>query len=189
MYVTPVASSLTMWLVLMVKILGVTTTPMDMVTRGTSEATSNSSGVCRQAVTSAKPCGGVVGHTTANACTGEEGLGGVGVFVGRLEALLVQSREAELVPLLASRSWMAGRSPQQPQLVGMDVELFPTPKTSGFSSLWLTLVHRVPWGHWWKGLWTLILLLLGKSHSPEHLLIGEGEVPLHLLPQLLHALC
>ena len=82
MYVTPVASSLTMWLVLMVEIPGVATTPMDMVPRGAPEATSNSSGVHRQAVTPAKPCSGVVGSTTANACTGEEGLGWVGVFDG-----------------------------------------------------------------------------------------------------------
>ena len=58
---------------------------------------------------------------------------------------------AELIPLLALRPWMVGRSPQQPPLVGMDVGLFPIPETSGFSFLWLTLAHRVPWGHWQKG--------------------------------------
>ena len=82
MYVTLVASSLMMRLVLMVEIPGVTTTPMGMVPRGASEVTYNSSGVCRQTVTPAKLCGRVVGHTTANACTGEEGLDGVGVFGG-----------------------------------------------------------------------------------------------------------
>ena len=82
MYVTPVASSFMMWLILMVEILGGDTTPMDMVPRGASEAT-NSSGICRQAVTPAKPHGGFGGHTTANACTGEEGLGGVVVFAGK----------------------------------------------------------------------------------------------------------
>ena len=55
MYVMPVASSLMMWLILMVEILGVATTPMGMVPRGTSRATSTSSGVCRQAITPAKP--------------------------------------------------------------------------------------------------------------------------------------
>ena len=67
-----------MQLVLMVEILGVTTTPMDMVPRGTSEATSYNSGVHRQAVTPAMPHSRVGDCTTANACTGEEGLGGVG---------------------------------------------------------------------------------------------------------------
>ena len=82
MYVMPVASSLMMQLILMVEILGVTTTPMGMVPRGTSRATSTNSGVCRQVVTPAKLCSGVGGHMSANACTGEEGLGGVGVFSG-----------------------------------------------------------------------------------------------------------
>ena len=40
---------------------------------------SNGSCICMQAVTPAKPHGGVVGQMTANAHTGEEGLGGVGV--------------------------------------------------------------------------------------------------------------
>ena len=49
-------------------------------TMGASEAISKGSGIWRQAVTPAKPHGGVNGHMTANACTGEEGLDGVGVF-------------------------------------------------------------------------------------------------------------
>ena len=78
-YVTPIASSLMMQLVPMVEILGVTTTPMDMVPWGTSEAFSGGCGVCRKAFTLAKLHGGVIGHMTANACTGKEGLDGVGV--------------------------------------------------------------------------------------------------------------
>ena len=78
-YVTPIASSLMMQLILMVEILGVATTPMDRVLWGASEAPSNGSGVCRQPVTPEKPDGGVVGRMTANACTGEDGLDGVGV--------------------------------------------------------------------------------------------------------------
>ena len=68
-----------MWLILMVEILGVTTTPMDRVSWGASEAISNGSGVHRQTVTPAKLHGGVIGRMTANACTGKEGLDGVGV--------------------------------------------------------------------------------------------------------------
>ena len=82
MYVTPVASSLMMQLILMVEIPGVATTPMGKVPRGTSRATSTSSGVHRQAVTPAKPHNRVGGHMSANACTGKEGLGGVEVFSG-----------------------------------------------------------------------------------------------------------
>ena len=79
-YVTPVASSLMMQLVLMVEIPGVATTPIDMVPWGASEAISKGSGICRQAVFPAKLHSGVDGHMTANACTGEEGLDGVEVF-------------------------------------------------------------------------------------------------------------
>ena len=128
-----------MWLVLMVDILGVTTTPMDMVPRGASEATSNSSGVRRQAVTPAKPCGGVVGCTTANACTGKEGFGGVGVFDGEAGSFTGTVWGAELVPLLALRPWMVGRSPQWPRLVRMDAEFFPPQK------LWASPLHGCLW--------------------------------------------
>ena len=86
MYVMPVASCLTMHLVLTVDIPGAAITPMGMVTRGSSRATSTSSGVCRQAVTPAKPCSRNGGHKSANACTGKEGL-------GEVEAL---GREAEV---------------------------------------------------------------------------------------------
>ena len=80
MYVMPVDSSLMMWLILMVEILGVTTSPMGMVPRGASRGTPTSSDVHRHAVTPAKLHGRVGSRTSANACTGEEGLGGVGVF-------------------------------------------------------------------------------------------------------------
>ena len=146
-YVTPVVLSLVMWLVLMVEILGVTTTPMDMVPRGASEAIPNSSGVHRQAVTPVKPHGGVVGHMTSNACTGEEGLDWVEVFDGEAGGFTCTVWGVELALLLASRPWMVGGPPQQPPLVGIDAELFPTPKNLGFSSPWLILVHWVPWGH------------------------------------------
>ena len=151
-YVTPVTSSLMIQLVLMVEILGVTTTPKDMVPWDVSEAISKGLGIQRQAVTPAKPHGGVNGHMTANmpvlvrrVWMGWESLR------ERLEALLVQSGGAELVLLLASRPWMVWRSPQLPPLVRMDTELFPTPRTLGLSSPCWILVHRVSLGHWWVG--------------------------------------
>ena len=52
---------------------------MDRVSWGASEAISEGSGVCRQAVTPSKLHSGVVGQTTANTCTGKEDLDGVGV--------------------------------------------------------------------------------------------------------------
>ena len=82
-YVMPVALSLMMWLVLMVEIPGVATNSMGMVPRGASRATSTSSGVCRQAITPAKLHSRVGGCMNVNACSGKEGLGGVGVLGGR----------------------------------------------------------------------------------------------------------
>ena len=46
-YVTPVTSSLIIWLMFMVEIPGVTTTPMVRVLWGASEASSDGSCVCR----------------------------------------------------------------------------------------------------------------------------------------------
>ena len=54
------------------------TTPMERVSWGTSEAISDGSCVPRQAVTPAKLHSGVIGQTTVNACAGKEGLDGVG---------------------------------------------------------------------------------------------------------------
>ena len=65
---------------------------------------------------------------SANAHTAEEGWVGWKPLVERLEDLLVRSGGAELVPLLALRSWMFWGSPQQPSLVGMDVEFFLSQK-------------------------------------------------------------
>ena len=93
-----------MQLILMVEILGVTTTPMDMVPRGTSEATCNSSGVHRQTATPAKPHGRVGGHVTANACTGKEGLGGVGVFGGEAGGFTGTVQESWIGPTLGLKA-------------------------------------------------------------------------------------
>ena len=88
MYIMPVASSLMMQLIVIVEILVVTTSLMGMVSRHASRATSTSSGVHRQAVTPAKLCSRVGGHMSANACTGEEDLGGVGVFGGEARGFI-----------------------------------------------------------------------------------------------------
>ena len=146
MYIMPVASSLMIQLALIEEISGVAITPMDMAPRGASEATSTSSGVCRQAVTPAKLCSRVVGHTTSNTCPGEEGLEGVGPSVERLVALLALPRGAKLALLFASKPWIVWGYPQQPPLVRMDGELSPTLKTLGLSFLGLAPAHRMPWG-------------------------------------------
>ena len=80
MYVMPIASSLMIQLELMLEIPGVTTSPMDMEMMGAS--TSMGSGICKQAITPAKPHSGMGGHTSANACAGKEDLGEEGAFGG-----------------------------------------------------------------------------------------------------------
>ena len=76
------------------EISGVATSPMGMVPMGASRSTSTSSGICRQAVTPAKLHGGVGGCTSANACTGKEGLGEVGVFGGEAGGFMGIIRES-----------------------------------------------------------------------------------------------
>ena len=85
MYVMPVALSLMMWLMLIVDIPRVATIlyhPDGHGAHGASRSTSTSSGIRKQAITPEKPHGRVGDCMSANACTGEEGLGGMGVFGG-----------------------------------------------------------------------------------------------------------
>ena len=79
-YTSPVLSSLTMQLELLLKMLGVVTNPMDIVPMGISWPTSTTSGVFRHAITPAKPWGGVGGHLNANALAGGGDGSGNGAF-------------------------------------------------------------------------------------------------------------
>ena len=88
-YVTPVASSFTMQLALILEILGVVTSLMGMVPMGASRSTSTSSGIYKQAVTPKKPHGGVGGCTSTSARDGKEDLGRVGVPGGGTGGLIV----------------------------------------------------------------------------------------------------
>ena len=61
-YTSPVVSSFTTQLELMLKRLGLNTIPMDIVPTGVSQSTSTSSGILKQVTTPAKPQGGVGSH-------------------------------------------------------------------------------------------------------------------------------
>ena len=61
---------------------------MGMVPLGASRSTYTSSGICKQAITPEKPHSRVGGHMSANACTGEEGLGGGGVLSEEARGLM-----------------------------------------------------------------------------------------------------
>ena len=80
MYTSPVVSSLTTQLELTLEMLGVVTSPMDIVPMGVSWPTSTASGVFRQAITLAKPWDGVGSHFNANALAGGGDAGGNGAF-------------------------------------------------------------------------------------------------------------
>ena len=62
MYTSPVVSSLTTQLELTLEMPGDITSPMDIVPMGISQPISMTSGVFRQAITLAKPWGGVGSH-------------------------------------------------------------------------------------------------------------------------------
>ena len=80
-YTSPVVLSLTMWLELTLKMLGVVTNPMDIVPMGISWPTSTTPGVFRHAITLVKPWGRVGGHLNANALAGGGDSSGNGAFV------------------------------------------------------------------------------------------------------------
>ena len=104
MYVTPIASSLMMWLVLTVEIPGVTTSQMGMVPMGASRSTSTSFGIHKQAITPEKPHSRVGGCTSTSACTGEEGLGGVGVLGGEAGGFMGINQESQLDPTFSLKA-------------------------------------------------------------------------------------
>ena len=75
-YTSPVVSSFTTLLELMLKRPGFDTIPMDIAPTGMSQSTSTSSGVLKQVATLAKPRGSVGGLTNANALAGRGDFGG-----------------------------------------------------------------------------------------------------------------
>ena len=81
-YTSPVVSSFTTLLELMLERLGFDTIPKDIGPIGLPWPTSTSSGVFKQATTPAKPRGSVGGLTGANVLAGRGDLGGNGAFGG-----------------------------------------------------------------------------------------------------------
>ena len=81
-YTSPVVSSFTTRLELMLERPGLDTIPMDIVPTGISRSTSTSSGVFKQAATPAKPQGGVGGLTNASTLAGGGDFGVNGAFGG-----------------------------------------------------------------------------------------------------------
>ena len=81
-YTSPVVSSFTTRLELMLERPGLDTIPMDIVPTGISRSTSTSSGVLKQVTTPAKPQGGVGSLTNASVLAGGGDFGGNGAFRG-----------------------------------------------------------------------------------------------------------
>ena len=81
-YTSPIVSSFTTWLELMLERPGFDTILMDIVPIGTPWSTSTSSGVFKQATTLVKPRGSVGGLTSANVLAGGGDLGGNEAFGG-----------------------------------------------------------------------------------------------------------
>ena len=87
-YTSPVVSSFTTQLELMLKRPGFDTIPMDIVPTGISWSTSTRSGVFKQATTPVKPQGSVGSLTNASALAGGGDFGGDGAFVGLGDGLM-----------------------------------------------------------------------------------------------------
>ena len=81
-YTSPMVSSFTTQLELMLERLGLATIPMDIVPTGISWSTSTSSGVLKQANTPAKPRGSVGGLTNASVLASGGDFGDDGAFGG-----------------------------------------------------------------------------------------------------------
>ena len=94
-YTRPFSSSLTTQLEQMLDMPGSNMAPMVTTLVGVSWSTSTSSGVLKQAVTPAKPCGGVGGLTNANALASGGDLGGdeaLGDFGDGLKGMVLMGR-------------------------------------------------------------------------------------------------
>ena len=87
MYTSPIVSSLTTQLELTLEMPGVITSPMDIVPMGIFRPNSTTSGVFRQAITLAKPQGGVGGCLNANALAGGEMPVATGPSISRVVGL------------------------------------------------------------------------------------------------------
>ena len=81
-YTSPVVSSFTTQLELMLERPGLNTIPMDIVPTGISQSISTSSRVLKQVTTPAKPQGGVGSLTNASVLAGGGDFGGDGAFGG-----------------------------------------------------------------------------------------------------------
>ena len=81
-YTSPMVLSFTTRIELMLERPGLNTIPMDIVHTGSSQSTSSSSGVLKQAVTLVKPWGHVGSLTNAGALAGRGDFGGNGAFGG-----------------------------------------------------------------------------------------------------------
>ena len=149
-YTSPMVSSFTTLLELMLERLGLDTIPMDIAPTGVSWSTSTGSRVLKQATIPAKPRGGMGGLTNASVLAGRGDFGGNGDF-GDLDGGLMEvgqvSRRALLFPSSAAVSW--GFPLQLPQ-VRMGVLLCPTWHTLGPPLVWMAPL-RWHWhlGHQW----------------------------------------
>ena len=108
-----------------------------------------SSGIFKQAITSAKPHGGVEGFTSANALAGGEGSGGEGAFgrqIGDLTGVICESWQDLPLSLGVQVGW--GVSPVA--ITGQDgCSTLSHPTNFGFLPWVVVLAQGVSLEHWW----------------------------------------
>ena len=112
------------------------------------------------------------------------------LLVDRSETSQVLSVKASGIFLLVLGSGLVGGVPQWSSLVGMGVVLYLIPQTLGFPP-WIAVPAQgvsleCQWG---KRLLNSFPLLPQGQLPSENLLISEGQIPLHLLPEFQYTFC
>ena len=147
MYTSPIVSSWTKWLELILEMPGVDTSTMDIEPTSVSWPTSMTSGVLRQAVTPVKPRGGVHGHFNTNALAGGEDAGGDGAF-GRQSGGIIGIVLVSCCILPFDFGFVAGLGISPAANTGQDgCNIFSTRHTLEFSSPALGSILAVPQEH------------------------------------------
>ena len=191
-----------MWLVLIVATLGTDTTAILNGSGGTLQTSSGDWSLCKHAVTPIKPSSGIACQTISNFLVGKGGSDWVantlsssvwGCWTSPPSKLWLQGFHFR--PLdkggihLAATTSLEGVEPSPNQ--GTDSEassprwvpwLYPwwPPLQGGVSQCWLGALGSGLFG-WGYG------RFLWKSHTTEYILVREGDVALHLLPELHNA--
>ena len=181
--------------------LGVLTSPMDIVPTGVSQPTSMNSGVFRQAIIQAKPQGRVGSCFNANALAGGGDGGGDGAFDKQSDGFIrIVQVSCQAIPLTFGIVDGWGISLAAKHWLGWVYYFFPPGKLWSFL-LWHCLQYRLCLrdisstrdigsssdvsGGRNQG---TVFFFFRERHSPKNLLFSERQIEFDFLPQFQDAL-